>query len=420
MNSTLVCRLTAPGRSAVAVIGVFGDEAESIIRRNFASATDSPWRPGQIRYGTWLDRATSSETSFDRDAKPCGESVVLTPIGDRHYEVHGHGGSAAVNRIITSLVQRGAVEVDPETFVSTVNEQLGTPTEPLIREAESVLVHCTTRRNAAVALAQTRGGLLRWTIEWMERLDSERGQDSSHVSVVELRDSANLLLGRSSTGLHLAVPYRVVLAGPPNVGKSSLINQIVGYGRSITHDAAGTTRDVVDCDTVIDGLAIRLGDTAGIRSGGGVIEQEGIRRGAAAIATADLIVMVVDPASLNDFKTIETTIRSHNPDSPLVRVINKSDLIANDASPDFAVDGWLRTVAASDETAASDQTQPSGIDELIHTVSTTLRPATEDHDVPVPITDRQVHWLARITNSTDVGEMHANLQHLRDGTSVEA
>ncbi|EMI55966.1 tRNA modification GTPase TrmE [Rhodopirellula sallentina SM41] len=409
----------------MAVIGVLGEEAESIIGRNFASATDSPWRPGQIRYGTWLDQATSSETPINADVKPRGESVVLTPIGDRHYEVHGHGGAAAVNRIITSLVQLGAIEVAPEQFVSAVNEQLGTPTEPLIREAESVLVHCTTRRNAAVALAQTRGAMLRWAVEWTERIENERGkierdesrladgETSLSVLLRELRDSASTLLSRSSIGLHLAVPYRVVLAGPPNVGKSSLINQIVGYGRSITHDAAGTTRDVVDCDTVIDGLAIRLGDTAGIRSGGGVIEQEGIRRGTAAIASADLIVMVVDPASLDDTQTIEATIRSHNPDSSVVRVINKYDLISNEASQDFAGGRWLETIASSEES------QPSGIDKLIHAISTTLRPSTADPEAPVPVTTRQVHWLARIAKSTNLDKMHTNLQNLRDGTSVE-
>lgn len=408
MSETIVMRLTAAGRSAVAVVGLCGPRAEEWILGCFCAATNKPWRSGQIRYGTWRPGQELAAEHTD------GESVVLTPIAEGHFEIHGHGGTAAVARIMSSLVHLGATTVDAAAWQRQLSRYQSKPYEPLIAEAAQVLVHCTTRSNAAIALHQYRGVLLDWTRNWIARL----GENSRQLS--RLQESADEVWQRRTIGLHLSVPYRVVLAGPPNVGKSSLVNRIVGYGRSITHDQAGTTRDVVDCDTVIGGLSIRLGDTAGIRSGGGVIEREGIRRGSLAIGAADLILMVVDPDTVDERQAIEQTIRDLRCNAEVLRVLNKADRIRGESSVIRDSDEpWIRTIAISTDSGAVHGSMQfernDGMEELIAAITDRLRPEPRFPDAPVPINSRQVHLIEAIARAVDAATALDHLRHLRDG-----
>lgn len=415
MSETVVARLTASGRSAVAVVGLCGPQADEWISICFEPTTSAPWRAGQIRFGIWRPRPGSDTAQGD------GESVVLTPLSEEHFEIHGHGGAAAVSRIIGSLADLGATPVDAATWRGWLGDARGEPDPSLIAEAEHVLTQCTTRPNAAMALHQCRGALLDWTRHWIDRI----GQTPS--SLDELRRSAAEIWQRRSVGLHLTMPYRVVLAGPPNVGKSSLVNRIVGYGRSITHDQAGTTRDVVDCDTVIGGLPIRLADTAGIRSGGGVIEQEGIRRGSLAIASADLVLLVVDPMTLPERAAIEQTVADWNRTAEVLRVLNKADQIDDDTPLGDELHGsgepWRRTIATSIDPGVgsgtdrddSTMSRSDGIEDLVAAIARRLRPQTPPADAPLPINARQVYWVAAIADAADERAALDRLQSLLGG-----
>ena len=105
------------------------------------------------------------------------------------------------------------------------------------------------------------------------------------------------LLQCATIGLHLTKPFRVVLAGAPNVGKSSLINALLGYGRSIVFNEPGTTRDVVSALTALDGWPVELSDTAGIRETSDILEAAGVERTSRQLAAADLIVWVTDASA---------------------------------------------------------------------------------------------------------------------------
>ena len=132
------------------------------------------------------------------------------------------------------------------------------------------------------------------------------------------RQQIEALLAHAATGLHLVRPWQVVVAGQPNVGKSSLVNAIAGYQRAIVHSTPGTTRDIVGVQTAMDGWPVEISDTAGLRETGEKIEQAGIDLARQKILAADLIVLVFDnslPWSEQDQALVEsypTALRVHN------------------------------------------------------------------------------------------------------------
>ena len=132
------------------------------------------------------------------------------------------------------------------------------------------------------------------------------------------------LLARAPLGLHLVTPWRIVLAGRPNVGKSSLINALVGYTRAIVFDQPGTTRDVVTATTAIDGWPVELADTAGLREGQDELESAGIARAREQMAAADVLVLVFDVTQ--PWTEEDESLVAQWPEA--VVVFNKCDLAA--------------------------------------------------------------------------------------------
>ncbi|MCC9657885.1 GTPase [Rhodopirellula halodulae] len=383
-QQTIATRMTGSGRSAVAVIGLRGKNAASCVQDCFIPAFRSnvTSQPGDVRYGVWRGSKSSP-----------GESIVLTPISDDCFEIHGHGGDAAVHAILRSLTDRGVQEVTPAKWH---NDRSVIQTE-----ADSILQHCVTNQQASIVLQQRRSGLESWSRKWIDEitnsdLNQEDAQPNSIANLqglaIELKQEAAAIFERSAQGILLTQPRQIVLAGPPNVGKSSLMNQIVGYRRSITHDSAGTTRDVLQCDTVIAGVPVRLSDTAGIRQtdhlsdAAASIEREGIRRAALAVQSADILLIVCEPSNQQQLDEFQQSLSISN-QTNVLRVLNKADLDGN-AETTSNVD--VRTIATSEE-------QGSGITELMNRMGTILKASLPPSDQPVPMTERQLHWINQLT-----------------------
>jgi tRNA modification GTPase len=166
-----------------------------------------------------------------------------------------------------------------------------------------------------------------------------------------------------------------VIAGRPNVGKSSLVNALVGYQRAIVFDQPGTTRDVVAVSTAIDGWPVELADTAGLRQAGDALEAEGIQLAENEIAAADLVLLVFDASQ--PLQSEDTSLLGKWPDALLV--LNKSDLPAAGEHPTGAV----QTSALRRE----------GIDTLLKAISRRLVPDPPPPGIAVPFTQRQVGML---------------------------
>lgn len=279
MSDLLACRLTAPLPSAIASISVQGHQAfraiASILRCN---DSESFWTIGRIRFLKW-----PVLNDF--------EHVVVCRVGESTVEIHCHGGVAVSNAILQSLEQAGCRIADAAELETAQQKQLcergaSSLATSIQRHCREALIQTLSERAAGILLDQAAGALH----ESLARLVSLIEQ----TDWPEARAHLDSLLRWNDLGKHLVEPWRVVLAGPPNVGKSSLINALSGQAVAIVHHEAGTTRDWIESATMIDGWPVTLTDTAGIRDTDEQIEREGVRRAREQVIQADLVVLVID------------------------------------------------------------------------------------------------------------------------------
>ncbi len=373
---TSAVQLTPAGRGAVATVLVDGPRALEIVSTLFAPRGDRPLStdpPGTIRYGRW--------------GRSAGEDVVVVPLAADRLEVHCHGGLAAPAAFLEALAAAGCQILSWPQWVAQNGESM------LAGEALVALANAPTEHTARILLDQFQGALARECADIQASL--ARG------SLASAGSQLSELLERSHWGLHLTEPWRVVLAGPPNVGKSSLINALVGHNRAIVHDAPGTTRDVVTAATALGGWPIELADTAGLRSSDDPLESTGIDLATARMATADACVLVFDIRSPWDAATRELIARW----PAAIIVLNKADLAAAAAgTPAMA----LVTSAVTGQ----------GLEDLQRAILERLVPRPPDAGQAVPFTRRQVDCLRAAQASVGRGDAATALnwlERLQDG-----
>jgi tRNA modification GTPase len=254
-------------------------------------------------------------------------------------------------------------------------------------EARQTLSAVRTERTAAILLDQWRGGLrssLRQAVTWIQ---SGRAAEAA-VVLHELERSARV-------GLHLVDPWRVVLTGRPNVGKSSLINAILGFERSIVHAAPGTTRDVVTAQTAFDGWPVELADTAGWRDSGDEIEAAGLQQADIQLRQADLIVLVFDVST--DWAREDQALLAAWPGAVVVH--NKCDLPP--AVPLGRPPGLMVSAA-----------QRGGLDVLVRELGRRLVPEPPCPAAAVLFTQEQVQAVQAAQSALDAGKNHEALTML--------
>jgi len=432
----LSCLLTGPTRAAVATVAVFGETAGDVILSAFHTAGRGPIRTGQVRYGSWHGGESGSSVA---------ESVVVTRVGPVRgadtlvagpnvpsdhvaeiWEIHCHGGVIAADRILDDLRRMGASIVAQSQWWAVAGGWCGsadritnsadsfpsgrTESPTLIAEAAEMLIHTPSARTAAIALDQVRGAMVRFVADSIRTLagdDEPRRDDTERVRAVRAR--ASEILRFANLGTHLRQPWRVVLAGPPNVGKSSLINAILGYRRSITVDQPGTTRDVVHAQTVIDGWPVRLSDTAGLRATATCrIERAGIELAGDELAAADLVLWVRDATRVNiDSDDSDDSSESGPPPelsrlsqsgAIVVDVINKIDRVGD---RDLWEKTFLRDSVPGRTRMLTSASTGEGIEQLRDRVASILVPEAPRPRHPVPLCERQVNALREVIDAVD-------------------
>ena len=281
--TTQVALLTPTGRGAIASLMVEGPGALDAVAACFRPHTCAGERLkiGRIRVGVWKSPAAWT------GARPAGagEELVVCRTGPERIEVHCHGGQAAVASIRADLRELGCRDVAWSELTS-----VGAASS-LRRDAQVALAQATTERTARILLEQYHGALDHVLQQSLADLQCHKRSDARR----RLAD----VLRYADLGLHLTTPWRVVVAGPPNVGKSSLINALVGYQRAVVFDTPGTTRDVVTVDTAFEGWPVELSDTAGIRETDDPLEILGVGRAVEQTRQADLVLWVLDATCLD-------------------------------------------------------------------------------------------------------------------------
>ncbi len=309
-DDTIVAPATPPGRAAIAVVRVTGPRAGEIARRICGRSVgdeDSPTRVARLarivgRDGVVIDRALV--TRFAAPRSYTGEELV---------EFSVHGAPPVVDELVAACVEAGARPAEPGEF--TLRALRAGKLDLSQAEAVRDLVDASTIEQARVAARQLSGEvrdafvpLANEVVDLLADLEGglEFSDDESALALPGATLAARAraiearideLVRTSESARRVREGARVVLHGPPNAGKSSLFNALLGEQRAIVTGEPGTTRDLVEETTVIEGLPVVLVDAAGVGEARGEAEAEGMRRARVAASGAHLVLDVYDPGT---------------------------------------------------------------------------------------------------------------------------
>jgi tRNA modification GTPase len=319
-DDTIVAIATPEGRGGLGVVRVSGPDAVAIVTGCLdRTAALEPRHATFARILDPTDRADSADRGphppVDAAPRPLDEVVVTWFAAPRSYtgedvvEVSGHGSPVLLRQIVAVLLRTGARLAEPGEF--TLRAYLNGRLDLVQAEAVADLVDAVTPAQSRAAMDQLQGTLTTQIarigaalFDLAARLEAsldfpDEGfhfvtRDEAHVAVDGVRDSLQRLVATGRRGRLIREGRMVVIAGPPNAGKSSLFNALLGASRSIVTDVPGTTRDVITERFDLGGLPITLVDTAGLRRAEDVIEAEGVARARQARDVAALTVLVID------------------------------------------------------------------------------------------------------------------------------
>jgi tRNA modification GTPase len=358
MEPTRAAVLTGEGPGAVASVRLWGPDASAI--------ADACFRPHRGKPLT----ATPGRPRVGRVGAGTGDEVVAIVGADGQVEIQCHGGPAAVALVLEALAGAGAVVSPASRWV-----RYEAPS-PIRAEAALDLPRAPTLRTAAHLLDQADGALDRELRLVLDALEAEQGAALGRI---------DNMIARSEIGLRLVEGWRVVLAGRPNVGKSRLMNALVGFDRAIVDPTPGTTRDVVTSSTAFDGWPVELADTAGLRSSEDPVEAEGVARARASQSMADLVLLVLDrsePLTLEDERLVAEL------PSALV-VANKADLPGVWEGPGLVVSAE----------------RGDGIDGLVGEIGRRLVPEPPPEGCGMPFRPRHLRRLRLIRAAVAAGDL---------------
>lgn len=280
--------------------------------------------------------------------------------GEDVVEIHCHGGRVVVRLILDTLLENGCRMAQPGEF--TQRAFLSGRIDLSKAEAVADIIASRSELSASIAADQLSGCLSKKIYEYRDviiRILSlveayidfpEDDMDAPHIDSIEsdlsvlLCEIDKLIVGFEE-GRILKDGLSVLILGKPNVGKSSILNRLVGQERAIVTDIAGTTRDLIEECVTLSGLSLRFIDTAGIRHTDDAVESVGVARAKSQISRADLVLYVVDGTLINltDFNEVHELLE----DVPVIVLVNKSD-VEGCAIPSFLAEKRYLLISAKD------------------------------------------------------------------------
>lgn len=357
MTPDKVCCLTPAGAAALAVVAMRGPT----VWHKLAPFFESRSKPPQLSPQPCVSFGILKEGGL-------GDEVVLILQGDEQFqvvEVQLHGGPGVVAWFLQLAIRLGCTMVEWPDWLDD--------------EIARLLPAASTRQTASILLDQAQGAFHRALADIQAR--SQPFVD--HPTLVQELDR---LLAWHSLGAHLVKPWKVLLLGSPNAGKSSLLNAIVGFERAIIAATPGTTRDIVSATIAWDGYPLEFLDTAGMRETSDALEAAGITHARLGYDQADLVLWLMDRSQPASFPPIDI--------KPDYLIGTKADLPSHcDALVDFTVSAHTG----------------EGIQPLLAAILKHLLPVKPTPGQAIPVTPSQVAQLQRLRNqlsdsSTLLGE----------------
>lgn len=387
LDETIVAVATAPGRGAIALVRVSGSQAFDL-----AAAHVSPWP---------LLPRTATRCAIVNAAELLDDALVTTYPGPHSFtgedvvEISTHGGYSVPASVVAAFVEGGARPAMPGEF--TRRAVLNGKLDLIQAEGIGELVGAQSAAMQRAALAQLRGGLttklnaLRSSILGLEALvaydidfpdedDGPVAEADVTAAAREIEESIESLLATASFGRVIRQGASVVIAGPPNAGKSSLFNALLGSARAIVTEIPGTTRDALEAVIDTGEWMLRLVDTAGLRQTDDTIEKLGIEVSEQYLRTADVALACGD--TLEDAEDTAARLRALT-EAPILKIWTKADL-----RPNANFSGEAVSVSAERRT---------GLGEIFSRIGAALTESYGRHkaEEPVVTTARQHHALAR-------------------------
>jgi tRNA modification GTPase len=336
-DDTIVAIATPPGRGGIGVVRISGPDAHRV-----ASAILRHAQPLEPRRATFsrLSRGSRAEVAVGDEVVVAFFPAPHSYTGQDVVEISAHGSPVVLQSIVERAITQGARLAEPGEF--TLRAFLNGKRDLVQSEAVADLIEAVTPLQARTAFDQLEGSLTdrissidATLFDLITRLEASLDFPDEGYHFIEpatiandvatIVSQINDLLSEARRGRLIRDGAQVVIAGRPNVGKSSLFNALAGADRAIVTEVPGTTRDLVTERVDIEGLAVTLVDTAGVRDTLDIVEREGVARGDRAREVADLVLVVLDARDLlepQDERLLERT-RGR----PRIVVINKIDLV---------------------------------------------------------------------------------------------
>jgi tRNA modification GTPase len=397
-DDTIAAVATPPGRGGIAIVRISGPDAPRIAQ-GLLGRLPTP------RTATRLPFLDAQQRAIDRGLV-CYFPAPHSYTGEPVLELHAHGSPVIAEALVSRAVQLGARRAQPGEF--TQRAYLNAKLDLAQAEAVADLIDASSVQAARAALRSLEGEFSRQVLALSETLSEVRTYVEAAIDFADeaidvlsntalaarLSSAAGQLQALQSAGRRgrvLTQGLTLVIAGPPNAGKSTLLNRLAGHEAAIVTPTPGTTRDVLRERILLDGLPLQVLDTAGLRAAADEIEAEGIRRARTAMSGADRILFVVD-ASHDAQASAYRAERAQLPSSvPVTLILNKVDRVGGPLSAPAAA-------GDADEVVAVSALTGEGIDRLV----------------------AHLRHAAGLTGGTDTDVLSARARHLEALGQVEA